>query len=223
MVRCLGGERNGLIFSTRDSGNQRRYARDTLRRVAFIRGHNELASRSPTSAQPSTDSPGNAPRTPTTGPNSPNNGGSASTKESTNSPVSATTSPTASAAAASHSPPATSPTATTLCRAKDPAHAASSPAPHAPHLQHLPARPKAEVPRVRTATSVASASRPVLSGRHPVLRRALAGRAGTVSGRRIRRLHPMNFRSFVTATRPTVVGQTHPVRGCSKENVQAPH
>lgn len=30
-------ERNGLIRSTRTSGNQRRYARDTLRRVAFIR------------------------------------------------------------------------------------------------------------------------------------------------------------------------------------------
>jgi uncharacterized protein len=32
----------------------------------------------------------------------------------------------------------------------------------------------------------------------------LAGRAGTVSGRRIRHLHPMNFRAFVAATRPTV-------------------
>lgn len=30
-------ERNGLIHSTRTSGNQRRYTRDTLRRVAFIR------------------------------------------------------------------------------------------------------------------------------------------------------------------------------------------
>lgn len=30
-------ERNGLITSTRTAGNQRRYARDTLRRVAFIR------------------------------------------------------------------------------------------------------------------------------------------------------------------------------------------
>ena len=30
-------ERNGLITSTRNTGNQRRYARDTLRRVAFIR------------------------------------------------------------------------------------------------------------------------------------------------------------------------------------------
>ncbi len=30
-------ERNGLITSTRNAGNQRRYARDTLRRVAFIR------------------------------------------------------------------------------------------------------------------------------------------------------------------------------------------
>jgi MerR family redox-sensitive transcriptional activator SoxR len=30
-------ERNGLIASTRTAGNQRRYARDTLRRVAFIR------------------------------------------------------------------------------------------------------------------------------------------------------------------------------------------
>lgn len=30
-------EREGLIDSTRTSGNQRRYARDTLRRVAFIR------------------------------------------------------------------------------------------------------------------------------------------------------------------------------------------
>ncbi|MBB1252363.1 redox-sensitive transcriptional activator SoxR [Streptomyces alkaliterrae] len=30
-------ERNGLIHSTRTSGNQRRFARDTLRRVAFIR------------------------------------------------------------------------------------------------------------------------------------------------------------------------------------------
>ncbi|MBB1243280.1 redox-sensitive transcriptional activator SoxR [Streptomyces durbertensis] len=30
-------ERNGLIHSTRTSGNQRRFTRDTLRRVAFIR------------------------------------------------------------------------------------------------------------------------------------------------------------------------------------------
>lgn len=30
-------ERNGLIDSTRTDGNQRRYRRDTLRRVAFIR------------------------------------------------------------------------------------------------------------------------------------------------------------------------------------------
>ena len=30
-------EREGLITSRRTSGNQRRYARDTLRRVAFIR------------------------------------------------------------------------------------------------------------------------------------------------------------------------------------------
>jgi MerR family transcriptional regulator, redox-sensitive transcriptional activator SoxR len=30
-------EREGLISSARTSGNQRRYARDTLRRVAFIR------------------------------------------------------------------------------------------------------------------------------------------------------------------------------------------
>ncbi|MCZ7415016.1 MULTISPECIES: redox-sensitive transcriptional activator SoxR [unclassified Streptomyces] len=30
-------ERNGLIHSRRTSGNQRRYTRDTLRRVAFIR------------------------------------------------------------------------------------------------------------------------------------------------------------------------------------------
>ncbi|MCX2969820.1 MULTISPECIES: redox-sensitive transcriptional activator SoxR [Streptomyces] len=30
-------ERNGLLHSRRTSGNQRRYARDTLRRVAFIR------------------------------------------------------------------------------------------------------------------------------------------------------------------------------------------
>lgn len=30
-------ERNGLIHSTRTSGNQRRFHRDTLRRVAFIR------------------------------------------------------------------------------------------------------------------------------------------------------------------------------------------
>jgi MerR family redox-sensitive transcriptional activator SoxR len=30
-------ERQGLISSTRTSGNQRRYARDSLRRVAFIR------------------------------------------------------------------------------------------------------------------------------------------------------------------------------------------
>ena len=30
-------EREGLIASTRTSGNQRRYARETLRRVAFIR------------------------------------------------------------------------------------------------------------------------------------------------------------------------------------------
>ena len=30
-------ERNHLITSTRDAGNQRRYTRDTLRRVAFIR------------------------------------------------------------------------------------------------------------------------------------------------------------------------------------------
>lgn len=30
-------EKNGLIHSTRTSGNQRRYHRDTLRRVAFIR------------------------------------------------------------------------------------------------------------------------------------------------------------------------------------------
>ncbi|GAB3669644.1 redox-sensitive transcriptional activator SoxR [Streptomyces sparsus] len=30
-------ERNGLIQSRRTTGNQRRYARDTLRRVAFIR------------------------------------------------------------------------------------------------------------------------------------------------------------------------------------------
>ncbi|MFY1679289.1 MULTISPECIES: redox-sensitive transcriptional activator SoxR [unclassified Streptomyces] len=30
-------EREGLISSTRTSGNQRRYSRDTLRRVAFIR------------------------------------------------------------------------------------------------------------------------------------------------------------------------------------------
>jgi MerR family redox-sensitive transcriptional activator SoxR len=30
-------ERNGLISSERSSGNQRRYRRDTLRRVAFIR------------------------------------------------------------------------------------------------------------------------------------------------------------------------------------------
>jgi MerR family redox-sensitive transcriptional activator SoxR len=30
-------ERSGLIRSTRDSGNRRRYARDTLRRLAFIR------------------------------------------------------------------------------------------------------------------------------------------------------------------------------------------
>lgn len=32
----------------------------------------------------------------------------------------------------------------------------------------------------------------------------LAGRAGTVSGRRIRHLHPMNFRAFLAATRPAV-------------------
>jgi MerR family redox-sensitive transcriptional activator SoxR len=30
-------EREGLIFSTRTAGNQRRYARDVLRRLAFIR------------------------------------------------------------------------------------------------------------------------------------------------------------------------------------------
>ena len=30
-------ERQGLIFSTRTSGNQRRYPRDTVRRLAFIR------------------------------------------------------------------------------------------------------------------------------------------------------------------------------------------
>jgi len=30
-------EREGLIFSTRNSGNQRRYNRDVLRRLAFIR------------------------------------------------------------------------------------------------------------------------------------------------------------------------------------------
>src|SRR6476660_2961849 len=30
-------EREGLITSSRTSGNQRRYSRDTLRRVAFIR------------------------------------------------------------------------------------------------------------------------------------------------------------------------------------------
>jgi MerR family redox-sensitive transcriptional activator SoxR len=30
-------ERSGLIRSSRDSGNRRRYARDTLRRLAFIR------------------------------------------------------------------------------------------------------------------------------------------------------------------------------------------
>ena len=30
-------ERNGLITSTRNTGNQRRYTRDTLRRIAFIR------------------------------------------------------------------------------------------------------------------------------------------------------------------------------------------
>ena len=32
----------------------------------------------------------------------------------------------------------------------------------------------------------------------------LAGRAGTVSGRRIRHLHPMNFRAFLTATHPAI-------------------
>ena len=32
----------------------------------------------------------------------------------------------------------------------------------------------------------------------------LAGRAGTSPGRRIRHLHPMNFRAFVTASRPTL-------------------
>ncbi len=32
----------------------------------------------------------------------------------------------------------------------------------------------------------------------------LAGRAGTVPGRRIRHLHPMNFRAFLAATRPTL-------------------
>lgn len=30
-------EREGLIFSTRNAGNQRRFGRDTLRRLAFIR------------------------------------------------------------------------------------------------------------------------------------------------------------------------------------------
>jgi len=35
-------EREGLITSRRTSGNQRRYARDTLRRVAFIRMSHRL-------------------------------------------------------------------------------------------------------------------------------------------------------------------------------------
>jgi MerR family redox-sensitive transcriptional activator SoxR len=35
-------ERKGLISSTRTSGNQRRYARDTLRRVAFVRFAQQL-------------------------------------------------------------------------------------------------------------------------------------------------------------------------------------
>jgi len=35
-------EQRGLIHSTRSAGNQRRYARDTLRRVAFIRAAQEV-------------------------------------------------------------------------------------------------------------------------------------------------------------------------------------
>ena len=35
-------EREGLIHSRRTSGNQRRYSRDTLRRVAFIRASQRL-------------------------------------------------------------------------------------------------------------------------------------------------------------------------------------
>lgn len=35
-------ERNGLIYSRRTSGNQRRYPRDMLRRVAFIRATQSL-------------------------------------------------------------------------------------------------------------------------------------------------------------------------------------
>src|ERR1700737_4516596 len=35
-------ERQGLITSRRTSGNQRRYSRDTLRRVAFIRMSHRL-------------------------------------------------------------------------------------------------------------------------------------------------------------------------------------
>jgi len=38
-------ERQGLIHSRRTSGNQRRYARDTLRRIAFVRASQRLGIR----------------------------------------------------------------------------------------------------------------------------------------------------------------------------------
>jgi MerR family regulatory protein len=45
-------ERKGLIRSSRTRGNQRRYGRDVLRRVALVRAAQDWASRWPPSAPP---------------------------------------------------------------------------------------------------------------------------------------------------------------------------
>lgn len=83
-------ETKGLITSRRTAGNQRRYTRDALRRVAFVRAAQRVGIPSPASATRSPGSPKAAPPTARTGPASPRAGAPSSTTASANSAACAT-------------------------------------------------------------------------------------------------------------------------------------
>lgn len=95
-------ERQGLIFSTRNSANQRRYDRGTLRRLAFIRASQGVGI-SLTQIRAALDGlPHGRSPTPKTGQNCRVPGAPTSMHLSHNYRRYATTSPNASAAAACH-------------------------------------------------------------------------------------------------------------------------
>ncbi len=91
-------EREGLISSRRTSGNQRRYKRDVLRRVAFVRLSQKVGIPLAEIRDALSTLPTAAPPTAATGRGCRAAGTPTSTGASNNSPGCATTSPTASAA-----------------------------------------------------------------------------------------------------------------------------